>query len=338
MKFGPLPVAQAEGKILGHNISDPQGKRVLRKGNLLTSDDLRLLADIGRQAVYVAELEPEDIPEDIAAKRIAGAVCEAGARTTRPVVGRVNLLAKEWSVLRVDADRLARINECQGITLATLPCHSVVQPRKIAATIKIIPFALPETSVRAAEAIAAENGPLVRLHPLRERKVALILSSSPYAKKRVMGNFVPALKARIEALGSELCWVDYVPLEDESGEIDLAETIQRKVSAGAQIIILAGETAIMDIHDIAPRAVERAGGEVTCFGAPVDPGNLLMLAYLDSVPILGAPGCVRSKKTNVIDWVLPPLLAGDRLSRRDIIQMGHGGLLEDIHQRPMPRQ
>jgi molybdenum cofactor cytidylyltransferase len=338
MKFGPLPVAQAEGKILGHNISDLQGKRVLRKGNQLTRDDIHLLDEIGRQAVYVAELEPGDIPEDAAAERIAHAVCEAGARTTKPIVGRVNLLAEGWSVLRIDASRLIRINECQGITLASLPSHSVVQPRKIAATIKVIPFALSESTVHAAEAIAAENGPLIQLHPLRKRMVALILSSSPYAKTRVMGDFVPALRARIEALGSELCWVDFVPLEDESGEIDLAEIIQRKVSAGAQIIILAGETAIMDIHDIAPRAVERAGGEVTCFGAPVDPGNLLMLAYLDSVPILGAPGCVRSKKTNVIDWVLPPLLAGDRLSRKDILQMGHGGLLEDIPKRPMPRQ
>jgi len=74
------------------------------------------------------------------------------------------------------------------------------------------------------------------------------------------------------------------------------------------------------------------------YGAPVNPGNLLMLAYLDKVPILGAPGCVRSQKTNVIDWVLPPFLAGDRLSCKDIIQMGHGGLLEAIQKRPMPHK
>jgi molybdenum cofactor cytidylyltransferase len=338
MKFGPVPIAQAVGKVLGHNISDSDGKRMLRKGNQLTENDVERLAGIGRSVVYVAELEPGDIAEDTAAERIARSVCGEGAQTTRSFVGRVNLLAQEWSVLRVDASRLARINECEGITLATLPSHSVVQPRKIAATIKVIPFALPESAVSAAEAIAAEKGPVLQLHPLRKRSAALILSSSPFAKTRVMNNFVPALQARIEALGSELCSVDFVPLEDEAGEIALAETIQERVADGVEIIILAGETAIMDGYDIAPRAVERSGGEVTCFGAPVDPGNLLMLAYLDGVPIVGAPGCVRSKKTNVIDWVLPPLLAGERLSRRDIIQMGHGGLLEDIPKRPMPRE
>ena len=94
----------------------------------------------------------------------------------------------------------------------------------------------------------------------------------------------------------------------------------------------------MDRHDIAPRAIERAGGEVACFGAPVDPGNLLLLAYLGPVPILAAPGCARSRKENVVDRVLPRLLAGERLSRGDIVSMGQGGLLEDVPERPMPRE
>lgn len=338
MKFGPVPISQAEGKILGHNVSDAEGRRALRKGTPLTEEDARLLTEIGREVVYVAELAPDDVGEDVAAERIARAVGGEGARASGAHVGRVNLTAREWSVLRVDAARLARINACEGISLATLRSHSVVQPRKIAATVKVIPFALPEAVVSEAESVAAENGPVIQLSPLRPRTVALILSSSPFAKQRVMETFTPALRERIEALGSELRRVDFVPLEDEKGEVALAETIRARVAEGAEVIILAGETAIMDRQDIAPRAVERSGGEVASYGAPVDPGNLLMLAYLDAVPILGAPGCVRSPKTNIIDWVLPPLLAGDRLSREDILRMGHGGLLADISSRPMPRE
>jgi molybdenum cofactor cytidylyltransferase len=93
----------------------------------------------------------------------------------------------------------------------------------------------------------------------------------------------------------------------------------------------------MDRHDIAPRAVELAGGEVVCFGAPVDPGNLLMLGYVGEVAVLGAPGCARSPKRNIVDLVLPRLLAGERLGRGDIVALGHGGLLEDVPERPMPR-
>lgn len=178
---------------------------------------------------------------------------------------------------------------------------------------------------------------MITVKELAPRRVAVVLSGSPSVRTRVVENFERPLHERVEALGSEIRSVDYVPLEDEGGECDLAEVLRKRVEAGADLILLAGETAIMDRYDIAPRAVERAGGEVTCFGAPVDPGNLLMLAYLKEVPILGAPGCARSPKVNVIDWVLPRLLAGDRLTRQDILGLGHGGLLEDTPLRPMPR-
>ena len=141
----------------------------------------------------------------------------------------------------------------------------------------------------------------------------------------------------MEQLHSNIERVDYIPLEDESGERQLADIIQAYIAGGIEMVILAGETAIMDRYDIAPRAVERAGGEVTCFGAPVDPGNLLMLGYLGEASIVGAPGCVRSPKTNIIGLVLPRLLAGDRLTQADIVALAHGGLLEDVPERPLPR-
>jgi molybdenum cofactor cytidylyltransferase len=113
--------------------------------------------------------------------------------------------------------------------------------------------------------------------------------------------------------------------------------LKQHVASGSGMILLAGETAIMDAHDIVPRAVERAGGHVESVGAPVDPGNLLMLAYIGDVSIVGAPGCARSRKTNIVDWILPRLLVGDKLTRRDIVELGHGGLLQDIRERGMPR-
>ena len=145
------------------------------------------------------------------------------------------------------------------------------------------------------------------------------------------------VKERIEALGSKVQAVEYVSLEDEAGEAALGEALRRVVEAGAALVLLAGETAIVDRHDIAPRALERAGGEVVCFGAPVDPGNLLLLGRLRGVAVVGAPGCARSPRENVVDAVLPRLLAGDVLTRADIVALGHGGLLEDVPERGSPR-
>ncbi|HZM23093.1 MAG TPA: hypothetical protein VFC02_15195, partial [Anaerolineales bacterium] len=154
---------------------------------------------------------------------------------------------------------------------------------------------------------------------------------------KLISDFAP-LRDRIERLGSTVKRTDFVALDDEEDENALADMLNQQVSSGVRMILIAGETAIMDIHDIVPRAVERAGGIVESVGAPVDPGNLLMLAYLNDVPVVGAPGCARSRKTNIVDWILPRLLVGDRLTRRDIVQLGHGGLLQDVRERGMPRE
>jgi molybdenum cofactor cytidylyltransferase len=341
MRFGPVPLDRAEGKILGHNIAGPDGRRLLRKGRPLTPEDIAALRAIGRSSVYVAELAPEDIDEDAAARRVAQAVSGDGLRLPGAASGRANVLSTTLGVLRVDAERLTRLNELEGITLATLASHSPVRPRQIVGTVKIIPFAVPEAAVRAAEAIARGDPStplraLIRVDALAPRLVSLIFSGSVSIREKLADDFAP-LTERVAALGSRIASTDYIPLEDESGEAALAETLGRCRAAGAGLIVLAGETAIMDRRDIVPRAVERAGGRVECLGAPVDPGNLLMIAYLGDVPILGAPGCARSRKVNVVDWVLPRLLAGDRLTRRDILTLGHGGLLEDVPERPMSR-
>ncbi len=336
MKFGPLPLDQAEGKILGHNIAGSDGRRLFRKGKAITRDQLAALRTMGRQSVYVAELEPGDVDENAAARRVATAVAGDGLRLSGPASGRVNLVATAQGVLRVDAARLPRLNACEDITLATLASHTQVRPRQIVATVKVIPYAVSETVLRSAEAIAGEDRPILRLSALTPQHVGLIFSGSPVMHEKLAADFAP-LSERIAALGSRVIETGHIPLEDESGEAALSETLTRQRVAGIRLIVLAGETAIMDRRDIVPRAVERAGGRVECVGAPVDPGNLLMLAYLGDVPILGAPGCARSRKVNIIDWVLPRLLVGDRLTRSDIVALGHGGLLEDAPERPMPR-
>ena len=337
MKFGPIPLEQAKGKILGHNVAGPDGRRLLRKGKPLKQADLAALRAIGRTSVYIAEFEADDVDEDTAARRVAQAAMGSGLRLSGSASGRVNFLALHLGVLRVDAGRLARINACQDVTFATLTSHSAVRPRQIVATVKVIPYAVPDPIVRAAEAIASEDGPLVRVDALEPRPVSLVFSGSLSIRDKLAADFAP-LRHRVEALGSHILSTDYIPLEDESGEAALVEVLSRQRAAGARLIIVAGETAIMDRRDIVPRAVERAGGWVECLGAPVDPGNLLMLAYLGDTPILGAPGCARSRKVNIVDWVLPRLLAGDHLTRDNIIALGHGGLLEEAPERPAPRE
>jgi len=335
MKFGPVPLDHAAGKILGHNIAGPNGQRLLRKGRPLTTEDVRQLHEAGQSQVYVAELETDDVGEDTAAREIAALVKGPGLAVNFAGGGRVNLVASHLGIARIDQARLGALNDLDGITVATVAHNSAVKARHMAATVKIIPFAVPRYVIESARNVC--NQAILRLDALPHKRVTLILSGLPSARARVMADFDAAIRSRIEALGSTLEHVDYVPLESAEAEAELAKNLCQRAQAGAQLIVLAGETAIMDKQDIVPRAIQRAGGQVEVFGAPVDPGNLLMLATLGDVPILGAPGCARSQKVNVVDWVLPRLLAGDRLCRDDITRLGAGGLLEDIAERPVPR-
>lgn len=323
-----LPVDQAVGHILRHNIADAAGHKALPKGRRLSEDDAARLRALGIATVRVAVLEPGDVHEDEAAQRLADAVRRPGAVPTDAVHSRVNLLAETDGVVEVDVDALLAINEIDGLTVATLPNHALVRERKRVATIKIIPFALPEALIRQAERIGAEAGGVVGVRRLLQRRVGVLLVVSPEARERITRLVLPAIEARVTELGSTIAAVRHAGLD----ETEVAESIAALHASGCDLLITAGETSIMDRDDVTPQGIRMAGGRIEHYGAPVEPGNLLLLAYLDDgtkqgVPILGAPGCVRSRATNIVDLLLPRLLAGERVTRRAIVELGHGGLL-----------
>ncbi|MEM7801387.1 MAG: molybdopterin-binding protein [Chloroflexota bacterium] len=349
MKFDVMPLDQAVGKILGHNISGPDGRRLFRKGIPLSEEDVVRLREIGRHSVYVAELEANDVGENQAAFRIAEACKGDHLYLSKPTTGRANLHTDILGLLRVDIDRLMQINLLESITLATGINNAVVTPRQMVATLKVIAYGVSDNTVREAERIGRaglingdDESRLLSISPLTRKKVGLILSGSHTVHERIVKGFEKALIPRLQSWGSDLDYTGFIALEDESDEIALANEINRLVEDRFEMIILAGETAIMDRFDIAPRAVERSGGRVTCFGAPVDPGNLLMLARHDQagypVQIIGAPGCARSQKRNIVDLIIPRLLAGDYLTKMDIVQLGMGGMLDDVSERGRPRR
>ncbi len=332
MKFGPVPLDQAEGKILAHNMAHRSRPGTLRKGKTIEAADVLDLVSEGYSSVYAVELEEGDVDEDRAARRVAEAAAAGccGLIIQGPSDGRVNLVAAVAGVLRVDPARLEQVNRCEGVTFATLRSYRLVQPGQVVATIKIIPYALPASVLERAEQAAHGETPLLRVSELKPKAVGLLLSGSPSAAGRVLRSFDTPLKKRIEGWGSQIKQVDYVALAGDQDAVNLAAAMCSQIERGCELVVLAGETSTMDRSDVAPQAVVQAGGQVQCVGAPVEPGNLLMLAKVDGIPVVGLPGCARSPKENVVDWVLPALLAGDPLNAADIAGMGYGGLVEDL--------
>jgi molybdopterin biosynthesis enzyme len=323
MKIAKVPLPEAASHILLHNQAGPDGRKALKKGQRLSVEDLALLQDLGQEQVYVAILAEDDVEENEAARRLGQMVVGPGLEPSSATTGRVNLIATITGLFRVNVERLLAFNDITGITLATIPNHTVVQPKTMTGTIKIIPYGVPRADLLAAETIAGESR-LVEVKPFVVDKAALITTGSTEARAKVVEGFTPALRQRLSGYNTAMIEGPYVP-EDE---VEISEALQWALGSGVKMILVAGETSIMDADDITPRAIKAVGGEIVHYGMPVEPGNLMLLAYCGDIPIVGAPGCAKSKSYNVVYMVLPRLAAGERLTRRDLIALGHGGLLK----------
>jgi molybdenum cofactor cytidylyltransferase len=333
MKFGPVPLNQAEGGIAVHSIR--QGGLVLKKGTRIGKAEIAALEAAGIPELTVARLEPDDIPEDTAAGEIAAAIAGEGVHVERAFTGRSNLFAESAGVLVVDRAAVDALNRVDpSITLATLPAFAPVVAGKMIATVKIIPFAVSESARDAALAAAAQAKPLVRVAPYRVRRLGIVSTVLPGLADKVIEKTLRITAERIAPAGARIVAERRVPHETAA----LAVAIREVLDAGAELVIVFGASAIADTRDVIPAAIEAVGGEIGHFGMPVDPGNLLLIAQAQGRPILGAPGCARSPKENGFDWVLMRLLAGLEVSREDIIGMGVGGLLMEIVTRPQPRE
>jgi molybdenum cofactor cytidylyltransferase len=331
MIFGPTPLDEARGAVLAHTIR--LSGRVLKKGTVLDEGAIIALREAGRRDVIAARMEAGDVPEDEAADRIADALMSPLIARSRAATGRVNLFAESAGLLTVDAGLIDRMNAVdESVTVATLPNHSVVAPKEMLATIKVIPFSAPGRVLSVVEAMARGRQALT-ISPFRPLKVGLVLTELPGIKESVMEGAVEATDARIRGLLGTLLPVERVRHDEAS----TAEALTRLKRAGAELLLVAGASAVVDRRDVGPAAIVRAGGVIEHFGMPVDPGNLICLGRIAEVPAMVLPGCARSPKLNGFDWVLARIFAGRRVTARDVMGMGVGGLLKEIETRPLPR-
>jgi molybdenum cofactor cytidylyltransferase len=330
MKFGAVAPKDARGATAVHTIR--QGDLVLKKGTLIGPAEIAALESAGIKDVVVAQLEPDDVAEDVAAAEIAKKVAGPGVHIDRAFTGRANLFAQVPGVLVVDKDAIDRLNRVdEAITFATLPAFKPVVAGEMIATVKIIPFAVAKSARDAALAGVQES--LLRVAPYRIRKVGVVSTLLPGLAPKVIEKTLKITAERLAPAGASIVAERRVPHERAA----LARALDEVLKAGAELAIVFGASAIADRRDVIPSALEAIGGHVEHFGMPVDPGNLLMIGDADGRPVLGAPGCARSPKENGFDWVLMRLLAGLPVPREDITGLGVGGLLMEIVTRPQPR-
>jgi molybdenum cofactor cytidylyltransferase len=331
VKFGAIPTQRAIGAVLAHSLR--LGGLQLRKGHVLTSDDVALLRAAGVVDVVVAQRGRHDLDENDAAHRLATAVAGPAIRLDAAHTGRVNLFADQAGVLALDVRAICRLNTVsEAITLATLPAFAKVRPGEMVATVKIIPFAVPGRAIQKASTVGATS---LRVHPFRSLRVAVISTLVSTLKMSVVDKTLKVLDERLAGLSGSSCIAD---IRIPHAVDEVTEAVAHAAALSPDLIILFGGSAISDREDIIPASLVAAGGKVTHLGMPVDPGNLLMMGQLGGCPVVGAPGCARSPRRNGFDFVLERLSAGLPVGPAEIRAMSIGGLLTEIETRPQPRK
>jgi molybdenum cofactor cytidylyltransferase len=331
MKYGPVPVEEAEGAILAHSFRPQQGKPI-KKGTKLTAADIERISAAGVGTVLAAVIEAGDTGEDEAAKAIGAAMEGDDIRAEAAATGRVNLYAEKYGLFDADPDKIDRINRIDpGVTLATLARHTEVNPGRLIATVKIIPYAVSQSAVDKALAIA-ESKPFA-IHAYSPRRVGVVATRLPQLKPSVMDKTIRVLERRLASSQSVITGEIRTEHETEAIAAAIGKLLPKN-----DIVLAFGASAICDIDDVIPAAIRRLGGRIEQFGMPVDPGNLLLIGEIGGKPVIGAPGCARSPAENGFDWVLQRLVAGQGITSAEITGMGVGGLLMEIGTRPQPRE
>lgn len=331
MKFGTIPLPEAEGAVLAHSVRHQAG--VFKKGRVLSDHDIDVLREAGIESVIAARLGDGDVGEDDASSALARAAAGENASAAEPFTGRANLFSSAQGLAVVDEARVNAVNLLhESLTIATVPGFHPVEPRQMLATVKVIPFAAHADVLAQALDICGEDG-LIAVAPFAAHRVGLVLTEFPQTKESILEKTVQSMTLRLEQLGSTLDHVVRCPHDPKS----VAAAVSELASKGCAPILMFGASAIVDRGDVIPDALTLAGGEVMHLGMPVDPGNLLMLGNLGGTSVIGVPSCARSPKINGFDWVLQRVLANLDVTARDIMMMGAGGLLKEIPSRPTPR-
>lgn len=326
-----VKVEDAVGMVLAHDLTkivpnEYKGAR-FRKGHIIEACDIEALKDMGKYHINCLELNDNSIHEDDAAIRIAKAAAGEGIYMEGPVEGKISLKAAHWGLLKVNVDALNCLNSVDSVMMATRHNNTVVEKDSLIAATRIIPLVIENEKIEEVEAVCLKYGkilsvkPLKQLKPQNPPKAGVIVVGTEVYEGRIKDKFGPVIKQKLEDYGCDLEDIIYLP--------DNAEMIKNAINdlifKGINLILCCGGMSV-DADDVTPLAIRNSADSVITYGSPVLPGAMFMLAYQGSTCIMGIPACAMFHKTTVLDLILPRILAGELVSKKEIQALGHGGL------------
>lgn len=332
-----IRVEDAIGTRLAHDITEIRPGEfkgaAFHKGHTVCNEDICHLQKLGKNHLYLIDMEDDEIHENEAAAILARGLAGEGITwENNPREGKIGLHAAKDGLLTVDTAALAAFNMVDEVMCATLHSHSLVRKGELVAATRPIPLVMKRTPVERAAAVARGAGGIVSVCALQKARVGLIVTGNEVYHGLIEDRFVPILTKKVSSLGSRVAGVVFT--QDDPAAI--ANAIESHLKNGCDLILLSGGMSV-DPDDVTRKGIRQAGADVMHYGAAVLPGAMFLVAYVRGVPLLGVPGCGLHHRVTVLDLVLPRILAGEHIGKKELAFVGHGGLCRDCDACVYPR-
>ena len=324
-----IKLEDAVGTELAHDITEIRPGEfkgpAFHKGHTVCNEDLCHLQKLGKNSLYIINLDKDEIHENEAAAILADALAGDGiAWKNEPHEGKINLHASADGLLKVDTEALAAFNMVEEVMCATLHNYSLVKKGEKVAATRAIPLVMKRVAIERAAAIARQNGAVLSIKTLQQAKVGLVITGNEVFHGLIEDRFAPILSEKVIALGSKVDGIAFAPDDEEL----ISKAICNHLDRGCNLIMLSGGMSV-DPDDVTRKGIRMAGATEMHYGSAVLPGAMFLVAYVGNVPLLGVPACGLYHRITVLDLVLPRILAGERVGKNELAFLGHGGLCKD---------
>jgi len=322
-----MRTVDAVGQVLCHDITQiipgvTKGP-VFRKGHIIQPEDIEVLLQVGKDHIFVWEKDETVLHEDEAAQ-ILYDICVGNQDCIQPSAvkeGKIELLAAREGLLKIDEKALYGVNHLGEMMIATRHTNLPVKAGEKLAGTRIIPLVIEKEKMEQARKVAGAE-PIVRILPIKAKKVAVITTGNEVYYNRIQDCFTPVLCKKLAEYGATVMHHEILPDDHEQ----ITKACLEALHSGAEMVLCTGGMSV-DPDDKTPLAIKNTGADIVTYGAPVLPGAMLLLAYTkEGVPIVGLPGCVMYAKRTIFDLILPRLLADDKILREEMDALGLGGL------------
>ncbi len=321
-----ISVTEAIGTVLAHDITEIRpGEfkgRAFKKGHIIRQEDICHLQRLGKENLFVLNIADDEMHEDDAAYALANELMGEGVKIKgEPKEGKINIVAETDGLLKINKDALLAFNMLGDVMCATIHSNTIVKKGQTVAGTRAIPLIVKKDVVQAAVKIGEQAGKIIQVKAIRKPKAGVVITGNEVYYGRIKDAFAPIIKNKIEAIGGEIVGTYYAP-DDESF---IEERLRELINAGADLLITTGGMSV-DPDDVTRFAIRKLGVDDITYGSAVLPGAMFLAAYLGDIPILGIPACGMYAKTTLFDLILPRVLAGEKVGRKELAELGHGGL------------